>query len=281
MHVFPKGFAVLKRVLLHLSGSFGVDQVIELGARISHRTSARLRGLSILDTSGFENAGHLVSAAYAVSESHRIAHAERRQLLSHQQMEQVGQRYQLDFDTLGIEGNPIQSLVRESQYHDLLITRCPDRTGQLPGELSSSQLIDLVIQCRQPVYIARGLTTNPSRVLLIYDGTEPSARAIRTFLTQQPIRNAYCRLLGVGMAAESPSKFLNSMRDYCEVRHTDLEVGRLSGSLRKVLIPYAEKWSPDVVVMGVPRTAGLWRKLLGHASSDFLNHTQFDLYLMG
>lgn len=272
---------MLKRVLLHLNGSFGVDQVIELGARISQRTSARLRGLSILDTSGFENAGQLVSAAYAVSASYRISHAERRQLIAHEQMQQVGQRYQIDFDTLGIEGNPIESLVHEAQYYDLLITRSPDRALQLPGELSASQLIDLVIRCRQPVYISRGANTNPCRVLFVYDGTESSARAIRTFLTQNPIKRAHCRLLGVGAAAEAHSKLLQSMRDYCEARRDDLEIGRLSGPLRNVLIPYAEKWAPDVVVMGVPRVAGLWTRIRGHVSSDFLKHTQFDLYLMG
>lgn len=272
---------MLKRVLLHLSGSFGADQVIELGARISYRTSASLRGLSILDTSGLKNAGHLDSAAYAVSESHRIAHAERRQRISHQQMEQVGQRYQIDFDTLGIEGNPIQSLVREAQYHDLLITRSPDQARQLPGELNAPELIELVVKTRQPVYISRGSNISPSRFLLVYDGSESSARVIRTFLTQKPVRNAHCRLLGVGAAADPSSKLLLSMREYCEARHDDLEVGRLPGSLRKVLIPYARKWAPDVVVMGVPRSMGLWRRIRGHVALDFLHHTQFDLYLMG
>ncbi|QDU76689.1 Universal stress protein family protein [Bremerella volcania] len=272
---------MLKRVLLHLNGSFGVDQAIELGARISQRTSARLRGLSILDTSGLQYAGHLVSAAHAVSESRRIAHAERRQMISHQQMLHVGQRYQLDFDTLGIEGDPIQSLVREAQYYDLLITRSSEHARQLPGELSAFELLDVVIQSRQPVYISRGANTNPNRVLLVYDGSESSARVIRTFLTQKPIKNAYCRLLGVGTAADSKSKLLPSMRDYCEARHTDLEVGRLAGSLRKVLIPYAQKWDPDVVVMGVPRVARLWRRIRGHVCLDFLIRTRFDLYLMG
>lgn len=272
---------MLKRVLLHLSGSFGADQVIELGAMISHRTSARLRGLSILDTSGLQKDGHLVSAAYTVSESRRIAHAERRQMISHQQMIQVGQQYQLDFDTLGIEGDPIQSLVREAQYYDLLITRSAERARRLPGELNASELINLVLKSRQPVYISRGTNTNPRRVLLVYDGSESSARAIRSFLTQKPIKHAHCRLLGIGAAAEPNAKLLRSMRDYCEARQSDLEVGCLAGSLRKVLIPYAQKWAPDVVAMGVPSATGLWSRIRGHVSLDFLNRTQFDLYLMG
>jgi len=272
---------VLKRVLLHLSGSFDVDQAIELGARISYRTSARLRGMSILDTSGLDSAGHLVSAVHAMKESSRIAHAERRQLISHNQMLQVGQRYQLDFDTLGIEGDPIENLVREAQYYDLLITRSADRHSHMPGQLSASQLIQLVVQSRQPVYISRGTHTNPSRFLLVYDGSESSARVIRTFLTQKPIKNAHCRLLGVGKAADVHSKLLPSTRDYCEARHDDLEVGRLPGSLRKVLIPYARKWDPDVVALGVPHVADLWSRIRGHMTLDFLHQTDFDLYLMG
>ncbi|MBA2115494.1 universal stress protein [Bremerella alba] len=272
---------MLRRVLLHLSGSFGIDQVIELGAQISHRTSARLRGLSILDTASFRNTGHLVSAAHAVSESYRITHAERRQMISHEQMLHVGERYQLDFDTLGIEGDPIKSLVREAQYHDLLITRSTDQARHCPGELNASQLIELVVQSRQPIYISRGENANPRRALLLYDGTESSARAIRTFLTQRPIKDAHCRLLGVGTAADSNSKLLTSMREYCEARHAELEVGRLPGLTRNALISYAQKWDPDVVVMGVPRAAGLWRRIRGNVALDFLNRTQLDLYLMG
>ncbi|MEW4456327.1 universal stress protein [Bremerella sp. JC817] len=272
---------MLKSVLLHLSGSFGCDRVIELGARIAQCNGARLRGLSVLDTSSLQSAGQSVSAAHAISDFGRLAHAERGQAYSHEQLSEIAEKLEVPFDSIGIAGNAIESLVREAQFHDLLVTAAPAQDNRSPVDMPAWQLIDLVVKGRQPTYISRGMNTQPRRVLLPYDGTEAAARAIRSFLIHDPLQDSQCRLLGVGLAAHERSKSLQAMREYCEARRPDLEVGCLPGSVRRVLIPYASKWGADVIALGVPRTYGLWTRFLGQLSLDVLNRTHLDLFLVG
>ncbi len=272
---------MLKSVLLHLSGCYGSDQVIELGARIAQRCNARLQGLSVLDNRSLQNTGHLVSAVHTLSETTRLAHTERRQSISHDQIRQVGQRYQLEFDSLGLEGDPIRTLARESQFHDLLVGYCPIGSQFSPGELDPWQHVELASRSRQPLYVSRGEKTDPRRVLLVYDGSVAAARAIRTFLSQSPLEMPQCRLLGVEAAANECANRLLSMRRYCESRCPDVEVGYLTGSVRRVLIPYAQKWEADVVVMGIPSQLGLWSRWVGQLSLVVLRQTKLDLYLMG
>ena len=71
------------------------------------------------------------------------------------------------------------------------------------------------------------------------------------------------------------------MRDYCQAQRDDLEMGCLSGSARRVLIPYAEKWEADVLVLGIPPSLGLWSRLTGATPLDILQKTKHDLYLVG
>lgn len=270
-----------KSILLHLSGCEGCDRTIELAANIAQFTNARLRGLSVLDTHNAQYQGEVVSAVHVLSDSGRRAHQEVRQSLSHEYFEEVASRIGLDFASLAVSGDPIGSVAREAQYHDLLVLCCPPTSQQTGRDLTSWQNLELAARSRLPTYISRGNQPAPQRVLLVYDGSESSALAIRTFLADNPLPHARCRLLGVGAACDPKAERFRSMRDYCRARRGELEVGCLAGPIRRGLVPYTQKWEADLMVLSLPQNIGLWSRLTGEFSLSVLQRTELDLYLMG
>jgi nucleotide-binding universal stress UspA family protein len=66
--------------------------------------------------------------------------------------------------------------------------------------------------------------------------------------------------------------------EYCRTQSSIIETGSLHDSLRRALVPYAEKWQADLIVLGVSGGSHLLRRLLGEAAGDVLRHTNCALY---
>lgn len=272
---------MLKSVLVHLSGCSGCDRAIELAALIAQGAYARLHGLSALESQDSQSSERIVSAAHMLAESGQRAHLELRQSFSHDHLLEVGARLEIEATSRGTEGDTIENLVRESQYHDLLVSCCPIQGQSYPYDLTPWQHLELTARSRLPHYVSRGILSTPQRVLLVYDRSDASARAIRSFLAQNPLPDAHCRLLGIGAAANQKSNAFQAMRDYCQTQRYDLETGCLVGPVRRVLIPYANKWEADLLVLGIPPNLGFWSRLTGSIPLDILQRTEHDLYLVG
>jgi len=270
---------MLKSVLLHLDGSRRAQRVIDLGMALAYPAAARVRGLSVVDTRRLDEMVASESAVYATTEVQRLSGATQRQAAVHEVLDRMSGAVGIECDTKGLRGDPLVVLPREAKYHDLVITsHAPAKERIEPGELSAWELVDLLMRGVVPMLVTRGAERSPGRVLLVYDGTEASGRAIRTFLSQEIFPEADCRLLCVGGAADSQGRTLRDMAEYCRIRRPELETGSLRGPIRRVLLPYAEKWQAEMVVMGVSRRRGFFGRLIGQSALDVLKQSDLALY---
>jgi nucleotide-binding universal stress UspA family protein len=105
-------------------------------------------------------------------------------------------------------------------------------------------------------------------VLLAYEGSEASGRAIRNYLSTGLGEEAEHRLLAIGTDANSARTALRDMADYCGARCRSLETGCATGRPRRVIVPYAAKWQADLLVLGLGSRAPVVRRLLGNSAAS-------------
>ena len=273
---------MVNSLLLHWSGTPYATSVIDLGVNLARRCAARVRGVTMLDTRRLTSlASTCESAAHAASEFHRLHQIEKEQGKIRSDLSQACVMADIDFDLRRVRGNPMEVLPVEAQFHDLVVTALPvAEHEQEQGGLQPSDWIDLLHLGVQPLLVIRVENQPLQRVLLVYDGTPASGKAVRTFLQQNLLPDADLRLLAVGQNPTQAQHFLQEMLDYCRTRKQSLEAGSLTGSVRKLLIPYAYKWQADLVVMGASRRSKPLRRMLGETAQDVLQKTPFALYVM-
>jgi nucleotide-binding universal stress UspA family protein len=271
---------MLHSVLLHFSSAQHGDPVIELGVHLARRSSARVRGLSLVDTRRLAALSTSEAACYANHESVRLHRVEAEQDGVRASLSQACLSAGIDFDVRRVRGNPLEVLPTESQFHDLVVT-----SFQRPGEpefddasLSATDLVELMFHGVQPLLVVRPRQQPIRRVLLVGDGTAPSARAVRQFLQQRLLPEAELRLLAIGPSEDRARATLREMSDYCRSRNLVFESGWLCGAARRVLVPYAHKWGADLVVLGVPRAARVVRCIWGEPAEQILQKTELALY---
>jgi nucleotide-binding universal stress UspA family protein len=269
---------MLNSVLLHLEGAAQAEAIIRLGISAAIPVKARVRGLTLVDTREMESALSCEAAVYAFAEQSRRAGTERQHDALHGILSQACLQAGLNFDVRRTSGDPLRVLPQEARFHDLLMTSV-SRDSEEPGGLSPHDMITLLERGAQPLLAVHANQHAFNRVLLAYDGSEASGRAIRSFLSLGILPQAEHRLVAIDRDDSQSLASLREMADYCLARRPSLETGRISGRTRRVLLPYAEKWQADLIVLGVSRGNRLWQWLLGNAALDVWRKLSSALYI--
>lgn len=270
---------MLNSVLLHLEGAEQASPVIRLGVDVARRSEARLRGLTLLDTRQVEATHNSESAVYAMLAQARRDCVEQQHEVVREELSKACLAAGLNFDVRRRSGNPLQLLPQESQFHDLVITSIAANAqeGQ-PKGLTIADLFALLLRGVQPLLVVNPNQTTIGRVLLAYDGSEPSGRAIRAFLGTNIFADAEHRLLALGRNQRLAKASLAEMADYCLQRRRSLETGFVCGQARRLLLPYAEKWQADLIVLGVGRGQRLLGRLIGDRMIQRLHNLGCSLF---
>lgn len=281
---------MIQSILTYLDGRSDPRPTIALSVMLARRHGARLRGLTVSDT----RLAHSLTttceaAAYSVIEQERLERSAARQAVAQTAFAQACLDEEVNFDVRRSIGSPLELLPFEARYHDLAITGWRDSPAAWQSEDGHTRdphfLVDLLLAGVQPLLILRDrdLVQQPPRVLLVNDGSIAAVRTIRHFLNQRLWPDASLRLLTVAPQEDEARRLLRESADLCrgEYAARDCETGFACGPLRKVLLPYAEKWSADLIVLGVSRSNGLLRRVWGAAAVDVLSHSSIAMYLGG
>ncbi len=271
---------MLNSVLLHFGSAQHGGPLIELGVGLACRSRARIRGISLIDTRRLTDLTAAEATCYASNELDRLHRVETQHDTVRALLSQACLSAGLDFDLRRLRGNPMDLLPPESQFHDLVVTAFPSTSQASSSDLSltPTDLVDLLFQGVEPLLVVRSPQQVLRRVLLVGDGTSSSARAIRSFVKQKPVAKAELRLLAIGRTETKARETLREMADYCGSHRLYFETGWLCGSPRRAVIPYAEKWGADLVVLGVRRTGRVMRRLWGEPAESLLRSTNLALY---
>ena len=269
---------MLNSVLLHLEGTDHAKSVIQMGVSLARQAEARVRGLTLLDTRRSEAAWQSDSAVLAVIEARRQAGAKQLQEAVRVDLSRACLEARLDFDVRQLSGDPLQILPQEARFHDLVITSVNTGREPEPGDLTPRDVLRLLARGVQPLLVVQAEQPPIERVLMVYDGHDAAGRAIRSFINLGILANAEHRLVAIGGDEASARTGLREMADYCAGRRS-FETGCLTGNAGRVLLPYAEKWQADLIVLGVGPSNRLLRCLLGCAPLKLLRKLPCGLYV--
>lgn len=264
---------MLRSILLNLPSSRS-QPVVRLAVELARQARAKLRGVSIQDERPIEAALAGETALRVVQEQSRHRAAGLLQKKQRARLSLACVEAGVDFDVRRIVGEPIEVLRREARFHDLLIVAL--RGDSETGGLTLRDAFELFRRGAQPLLVARHEQRAIRRVLLAYDGSLASGRAIRGFLNGGLFGDAEHRLLAVGADEAQVRLELRELAEYCAER--EVETGLALGKPAKLLPSYAEQWDADLVVWGSEPGGRAMPALFGDAARDVWRKLPCALY---
>ncbi|RQV99489.1 MAG: universal stress protein [Calditrichaeota bacterium] len=196
---------MIKRILIPLDPSPYTDSALEIGTAMAKINNARLTGLVVLDIPGIEKSiGPVPLGGLYYAEKMEKAHRQKAETRIHELLQKFRQKCEsagVEFQEAELQGSPSERIIRESIFYDAIIigmrTYFHFETQDTPGD-SLEKVLDQTIT---PVYavpeklVIPHLTDEKMNVLIAFDGSLPSARAMQRFAQLAPVDVFNVRLL--------------------------------------------------------------------------------------
>jgi nucleotide-binding universal stress UspA family protein len=181
------------------------------------------------------------------------------------------------------EGAPFERIAEDMKYQDLLIVGRDPHFFYSHPETSTKTLVRVVRDTIAPTLVVPDTHQAIERVLITYDGSTPSARAMRTFVLLQPFGiDVHVEILNVHSGRESKGSrlALEMAKDYLEAHGYQAHTSSLQGAdATKEILDFAKRFEADLLVAGA-HSVSMWRKLaFGSTTASLLEECPLPLFL--
>ena len=141
-----------------------------------------------------------------------------------------------------------------------------------------NEMIRLIEAGVRPILATGAEYRETRRVLIAFSGSVESARAMRDFANFNLWPGVTTRVVHFGTEKEG-EVLLPSARSYLEDHGFDAEVELVSGSAKKQLLPYAQEWDADLIVLGNSAKSLLRRRIFGETALNTIRESPLTLFL--
>lgn len=271
---------MIKRILIPLDPSPFTDMALEIGTTMAKINQAELTGLVILDIPGIEKSigpiplGGLYYAEKVEKAKQKEAHERIHSLQDKfkNKCEEEGVAYRLAEQ----QGSPSERIIQESIFYDAVIigmrTFFHFETQDTPGD-SLEKILDETIT---PVYAVPEKFDLPQvpeekiKVLIAFDGSLPSARALQRFAQLAPVDIFEVRILISEQDEEKAQYYLNEAETYLKSHNVNnIQKEWIRGNIQDRIDEKYLDWA-HVIVVGAHSKRGLFKFMVGSLTKHLI-----------
>jgi len=270
---------MIKRILVGLAGTTYTPSAIERAVITAKAHDAELTGVTVLETRRLspqrnQEAGNEPNGAGRASISQTQVAESIRDFEIACKAANVRHRVIEEAD------DPFTALVDQSRYHDLMVfgLRSIFEYDFLAGD-PESLLIRLVGAGVRPMIAVPKEHRSISRVLIAYNGTMESAKAMKRFVQMNLWPRAELKIQTFHPSAKKAYELLLPAESYCRAHGHRVWHQSNPGDPKWLLLAAATMWQADMIVMGNSARSVLVRKVLGDTLLATLRDTKIPLFL--
>jgi nucleotide-binding universal stress UspA family protein len=271
---------MIKRILIPLDPSPFTESALKIGTTMAKMNQAELTGLVVLDIPGIEKSIGPVPLGglhYAEKiEKAKLKEAEERIQQLQEKFKNICEKEGVSYRLAEQQGSPSERIIQESIFYDAILigmrTFFHFETQDSPGD-SLEKILDETIT---PVYAVPEKLDLPNvplekiRVLIAFDGSLPSARALQRFAQLAPVDIFEVQLLISEEDEEKAKYYLNEAEAYLKLHNVnDIEKEWIKGNIKDAIDQKYLDWA-HVIVVGAHSKSGLFKFMVGSLTQHLI-----------
>jgi nucleotide-binding universal stress UspA family protein len=177
-------------------------------------------------------------------------------------------------------GDPFTRMVDLARYHDLMVfgLRSVFEYDFLASD-PESILFRLVSAGVRPLIAVSEKFRSISRVLIAYNGSMESAKAMKRFVQMRLWPGAELKIVTFHPSDSQADELLRAAEEYCRTHGFRVCHQSNPGDPKTLLLAAATLWQADMIVMGNSARSVFLRNVLGDTLLGTLHNTQIPLFL--
>jgi len=272
---------MIKRILVGLAGTPFTSVAIQRAVEVGRIHEAEVLGVTVIDR---RRLGALMktrdAAQDVVKESLRIQLSEQRMKDSIEELESACAAAGVACSIKRESGDPFALMISLARYADVMVFGLRSLFEyDYAREKPSDTLAQIVSRGVRPIIAVSRQFRPIRRVLLAYSGSMESAKTIKLFLQLRLWPDMTLKLVTCEHPADQAHALLADAADYCYAHGYTPEIEFIPGSARKELLPHAEEWNADLIVLGNSSRSFLIRKVFGETALNVMQNSVLPLFL--
>jgi len=274
---------MIKRILVGLGGTHYTPVAIQTAVELARDRGAELTGVTVVDVGRLSHVGPVPLGAECAAEELR----EHRLQLTAQRVEEVIEQFESACSAARVayrvareEGDAFRKMLAYSRYHDVTVFGLRSVFEYCFEDCDSCSLLARLVEGGVRPILAVSEQHRPiRRVLVAYSGSVESANTFREFLQLGPWPDLTLRLVTFGDRDEGGEKLLADAAVYFRGWGMQPETEHVPGSAKDQLLPYAETWGADMIVLGNSARSYLMKQLFGETALNTMQNADRPLFL--
>ena len=177
------------------------------------------------------------------------------------------------------EREPFDYFISASRYHDLMVFGLRHLFEHGVIDEPPDELVNLIESGVRPILAVSREPRQIRKVLIAYGGSMPAAKTMRQFVQMRLWDDVQLRIVAFGASEEKAANWLSGAAEYCRAHGYDPESEHVASAPSKALLPDAERWGADLIVLGNSSKGLLRRRIFGETTCQAIRESQIPLFL--
>jgi len=278
---------MIKKILVALDTDTDTPVATQYATDIARRYNAEVIGLGVVDMGSIEasSRGGGIGSMYLMEKVQANLTAEARAVARQltetfrEAMKGSGVAYTTQVE----EGVPFERIVEDMKYHDLLIVGKDPHFFYSHPEEKTKTLVQVVKNTIGPTLVVPDVYRPVRRILVAYDASNPSARAMRRLVHLQPFgTDLVVEILNVHTKSEQEGSnlALRMAKSYMDAHGYSTQISSIHGTdPAREIVDYVQRFEADVVVAGAHSVSKLTKVAFGSTTASLLEGCPVPLLL--
>ena len=274
---------MIKRILVGLGDADHSITAVRQAIDLCKRHGAELTAVTVVDHRGLENVGPIPIGGGAAAQGLRDHRYQLTRDIIEKAVsscEQECGKHKINFHLIYEEGNPLDTFCHSARYQDLMIISKQDSLFD-HGVINepSDELIRMVHEGIQPILVLPKVMGEIKRVLIAYSGSMESARTMKQFIRMHLWPDIKICLTMFDREEKEALAALDDAAEYCRAYKFDVETYYSTKSPKNNLLPFADQWGADLMVVGNSAKNLMMRKLFGETAQHVMRHAKCAVFM--
>lgn len=177
-------------------------------------------------------------------------------------------------------GELVDTLIEFEHDVRLLVMGRQGEHGDSAGEHIGSHLENVVRILHRPILVIPSDYTEPQRILIAFDGSATTRKAVEMVAASPLFRGLPCHLVMVGADKADAREPLDWARTTLERAGFQVIAGIRSGHVEEVLCAYRTEHAIDLIVMGAYGHSKIREFLVGSTTTKLIRQSRVPLLLL-
>jgi nucleotide-binding universal stress UspA family protein len=177
-------------------------------------------------------------------------------------------------------GELVDTLIEFEHDVRLLVMGRQGEHGDTAGEHIGSHLENVVRTLHRPILVIPSDYTEPQRILIAYDGSATTRKAVDMVARSPLFRGLPCHVVMVGEDRADSRESLDWARTHLETAGFDVTAEILPGEVEAVLCAYRTEHEIDLIVMGAYGHSRIREFLIGSTTTKLVLQSKVPLLLL-